>query len=270
MKSKFALFVMLLCTTFSLSAHIYILGYPKSGNNLFCFALSNILNESVLLSKPSGLPEVWFTPTPLDPSADLSSLQPNSIYSILFSHNPVSLKLKQANQDRDYLIVLVRNYRESIIRLATQTEEARKTFTPEKALSLIQNLQPLSTMSDCYQVNNGENYINVLRCYDNWNPKTRILVYYEDLLTDFESTMADCLMKLGVQECAFDEFIAHKEERFKQCRDSYRYGKTMSGGDLAYHQKTWLTPELSKQMDLFMQQKFPYYWNQYLQRYATP
>lgn len=238
------LFILLSAPVFSKT---HILGYPKSGNNLFCFALSKILNEKIWMINPNASLQVWFSPSP----------DAASTHSFLFSHTPSLLDLDKADQDRDHLIVIVRNYREALIRFATETDAP---LTPEKIVaSLFRSLHAPSIEYD---------YFNVLKCYDNWNPKTRILIYYEDLLTDFESTMADCLMKLGVQKGQFDEFVAHKEELFKQCKDSYRYGKTMSGGDLAYHQKAWLTLEAARRLDLLVQQKFPYYWNQYLQRYG--
>lgn len=251
---KLWLFFILLSTP--VFSQVYILGYPKSGNNLFCFSLSHILNEEIWMINPNASLQRWFSP----------SLSATTNHSFLFSHAPHLLGLHKADQNRDHLIVIVRNYREALIRFAIDTPSQLKEFTPDKIISLL--FQSLQAPTSCYQMG-GYDYINILRCYDNWNPKTRTLIYYEDLLTDFEATMANCLMSLNVQECKFDEFVAHKEAYFKQCKESYRYGKTMSQGDLTYHQKTWLSPKVARRIDLLVQQKFPYYWNQYLQRYGV-
>lgn len=247
-------------------ARIYIMGHPKSGNNLLCYSLANILKKPVIYN--INKPKVYAYPNELDHVVEFSSeeILANIGYdTIFFEHHSYGLGLHQANQNDEFLVVIVRDYHECFTRVEIQMVNGGP-FSPEFSLNKVKNLRPLNSIEDCYNTN-AIDLINILRCYDQWNPKTRILIYYEDLLTNFEFEMRKCLNKLHVPEHLLTDFLSHKEERLQESLNTYRYGKTMSGNDLKYYQHHWLTPEISIRMDQEIKMRFPYFWKKYLKRY---
>lgn len=248
-----------------IQAKIYVLGYPKSGNNLLCYSLSNILYKSVIVGN-----KILFTPNTIgDVSGWESECEEQLIDAISFEHHSAGLKLREANQINDYLIVIVRNYRECFIRNLLQGgENAKLLFKPQDVLTQVKQLRTLDSIPDCYDTN-AIDYINILRCYDEWNSKTRVLVYYEDLIENFESTMESCLKGLNVDiQCSgFHDFLIHKQERLEESRKTYRFGETLSENDINHHAKKWLSIDFIKQIDAELQMSFPIFWHKYLSHY---
>ncbi len=267
-------FLFLLITSFivvsDVQAKIYVLGYPKSGNNLLCYSLANILRKPVLLGQG-----VLFEPNPLgDVSAWIGKykekIKTEELIDVInFEHHPAGLSLHKANQINDYLIVIVRNYRECFIRgMLQERENGEALFEPQEVLTKVELLRSLDSIPDCYDTN-AIDYINVLRCYDEWNPEKRILVYYEDLIEDFDLTMKNCLisMNVDIQCTSLDEFLMQKRERLAESRNNYRFGETVSENDINHHTKKWLSIDVIKQIDMEMKTNFPYFWDKYLSHY---
>lgn len=260
------IFFLIACTLYSFAgnAKIYVMGYPKSGNNLLCYCLANILNKTIYFN--CNEPIVLYRPNALNHYGESNGeIEESGNDGIYLEHHSYGLALHQANQAREFLIIIVRDYHESFTREEIQILNG-DPFAPEILLDKVKHLRPLDSIEDCYNTN-AIDLINILRCYDKWNPKTRCLIYYEDLLTDFDSTMRKCMKKLRIPEHLLAPFLLEKEERLQESLNNYRYGETMSGNDLKYYQKHWLTPEIAIQMDEEIMLKFPYYWGKYLKRY---
>lgn len=256
--------------TSQVQAKIYVLGYPKSGNNLLCYSLSNILHKPMMIEQnvfflPNALGDV----SKLGKHKSLSISEEELVAAMHFEHRSANLKLYEANPMDDYLIVIVRNYRECFIRYMLQeAQEAELLFKPQDVLNMTKQICALDSIPDCYNAS-AIDYINILRCYDEWNPKTRVLVYYEDLVEDFDATMEACLKKMNVdiRSSSFNEFLIQKKERFNESRETYRYGETMSGNNINHHTEKWLSTDIIKQIDEELRMNFPYFWHKYLSHY---
>lgn len=262
------------CLLFSqfLDGRIYVLGYPKSGNNLLCYSLANILDRAVFF----GDTKIYFLPNTLgdltyfekikDANWNKQKMNETRNRAIIFNHAPAWVHLNEAKPSQDYLIVIVRDYHECITKHVAFKNQKNESFDAETILKWFRNIPNFVAPENCFE-SDKVHYMNILRCYDKWNPQKRVLVYYEDLLTDFESTMRECIEKLHVPHPHLEEFLLQKEERLEECRESYRWGETASNGDLKFHQEKWLTPEIAVEIDAILERKFPYFCRTYLKRY---
>ncbi len=236
MKKSFLIFIFLFSiglSSLSANGYICVLGYPESGGFWLDISLNDMLStldqRGVIRSDPH-----------------LKRL----------SYSAVQLGLEKLDKSQNYLIVIVRNYRECMM--------LRYLENPEMSLDVLKReYQVLSESAADLTV--GANYAANLKWYDEWDEGKRFLVYYEDLIQYPEATFKALIRLLGKDETLVDQFMDHFIEKRKLAFGDPRELELLNKG-LLYH--TSLMPkEKILAVDEFMKTKYPAYWEKYLCRY---
>ena len=157
------------------------------------------------------------------------------------------------SSERDYLILIVRNYKEILFRQA-------KSF--ESLLFHMEN----SKKKPWFQW-----YLQPLKDFDHWDSSRKILIYYEDLLQNPKKIFKELLSFLNEGDTFLDEFLLHINEHKNAClniRKNHGWEKIYSqGNDIFFHSKKF-TKQQREKIDQLMELLFPYYFKKYLLRYV--
>ena len=162
---------------------------------------------------------------------------------IYFSHDP--MMCETVNMSNNYLITIVRDYREIICRYKNLGNEV----TP----------------------NYYDYYLNYLKLYERWDAKKRILIRYEDLITQPRQVLVDLLLFLKQDtdrlDVFMDNFEFHRQKSLKQYDNrSKSYSR---GNDVRFHSRS-VPIRAIKHFDKTMQKTAgPVIWKKYLKQYCT-
>lgn len=100
------------------------------------------------------------------------------------------------------------------------------------------------------------------------------MIFYEDLIADYETTMKKVLTFIGESDQHLPEFIS-KKDFHNECIFKY-YDRVFSRGGGAigkgknplFHSKD-VPLETLRQVDEYVKSKHPQYWEKYLKRYES-
>lgn len=205
-------------------SRVGLLSYPRSGNTWLRYAIEYLTNRptcEVRCFKPNetDLSKLYF---PIGHNFDLGTD---------FSRVPVIklhfIKNREVTPQKDYLILVLRNYKECIY---------RHTGSKSCAINAIQ------------QTKNW--YYQNIKIFDTWPKKRRLLLYYEELITNPQKVYEQltCFMKEGDERVG--PFLADLDHHRKNCISLYEDKENRShtkGESAIYH---------SKKMPLLTRQKF--------------
>lgn len=156
-----------------------------------------------------------------------------------------------ANSKEDHLIVIVRNPLESAIRqlmhcIGYSFQEMIAHYRDKEHELLFVNLA----------------------LFDIWPSPKKLLVYYEDLLTQPEKIIPQIVKYIGEPTWKIEEFLDNIEMHKELCLRYYRWrhGSWTEGKDLTYHSKS-LSPEEIQILYRHIKETNPKLWNKYLSRY---
>lgn len=171
--------------------------------------------------------------------------------TIIPSHLVVPLEEKVTDfpRENDKLILLVRNYKECFLR------EAKDNY--HKAVNCVKNS---SFFVDLFAI---------LQCFDDFKEENKLLIYYEDLIEDPESTFSKILAFLDETQENLQPFLKNIEKHKQDCLTVYgkTYGSYSKGEDLHYHTK--LAPrEAIEEIDLIVKTQHFDLWNKYLSHFT--
>lgn len=218
---------------FSEEGHIYLLGYPRSGNHWVSFCLHDLLSSVDTFKTEAG------------------------DYKISRGHNPVRLNLGTVDQKKNYLILVLRNYRECMMRHHSNKDSRMLEFMRFEDSFFRQT-------RELFEVRRN-NYAITLKCYDQWNPDTRFVVYYEDLMLEPEKTLKGLMKFLGQDESLVDAFMENFEEKQNISYDKYLDPQSRFSN--IFHHTSLMSEEVVFQSDEFMKSHYPEYWEKYLSRF---
>ncbi len=111
----------------------------------------------------------------------------------------------------------------------------------------------------------GSDYFDAISVYDSWDADKRLLVYYENLLTNPGPEIARILNFLNEPLTALDDFMRDYQKHKKICLDLYKDGES-KGEDLLFHSKKTY-PAYRLLVDQWIEQLYPVWWNKYLKQY---
>lgn len=162
------------------------------------------------------------------------------------------------NRDMDYLILIVRNYKECMMR----------EFLDDYQLVLNHIEDPSNDIDSLRFFKNLEDY-------DNWNPKKRLLIYYEDLISDRRIECQKILEFLKSPDDYLDDYIDNIDFHLGFSLNFYAetHGGTSSNGVNTLYHTSQLPEGIEEKIDQLVQSKHPYVSAKYLQRYfknSTP
>lgn len=250
---RFILLYVLLAHSFLAGEDIYLLGHPRSGNHWLSYCLVQLLGRPCLSHPGTDHPFYWMSHEHKEKvSFDGSETQPVFYHA----HNPVDLNLSQANPDEDWLILLVRDYKETLMSdnydrqdVAIQRIKSERLADPNNPYLLRNNL-----------------YLNNLLCYHFWNPEKRILIYYEDLVDNPEPVFSNLCQKLEIKSESLTQFLDdldnHRHFSLKTTRN-----RLPDVFDFKRHTKL-MSEECRVTIDHFFQNYMAEIADLYLRRYA--
>jgi len=226
----------------------YLLSHPRSGNTWMRYALEFLTKRPTTFS----LDEVDFSIPEMDnpigvvfPDLGVDPSKP----SIIKMHNLGSLA---NHHPEDKLILVVRNYKESLMR----------------------RFSNITTVFHQITLNEHLSYFTNLRDYDRWDPKRRMLIYYEDFLLYPRETLSKLLEFLKEDssrlDLFFQDFEFHRQRAlayYDQFQAPIDFPSLSRGEDPTYHTKK-LTTRQRMRFDMIVQKKYSYLFEMYLSRYA--
>lgn len=194
---------------------IYLLSYPRSGNTWMRYCIE-VLTERPTAGftknpKLQALPFGYECSYPLD-------FKKRPIWKV-HSRGELNFAAYKYNPQRDLLIFLIRNPKESVVRQSGKT-----------------NLGGLLTGDG---LKNFQTYFDDLALYHTWNSKKKILIYYEDMISRPREVMASVIRFLGDDQNKFDDFFNDYERHKAIALKLYEYngGSQTQGNDVLYHSR---------------------------------
>lgn len=232
---------------------IYCLSTPRSGTHWSLYTICNIFDKRVVFNRGVAEVDIFY-----------SRFQENQgiIYG---AHNPKDLWIRKNGYNTDFLILILRNYRECMYR---DCESVNQVLNEIENQAKFNNLYSNIKAQICLRHQN--HYFNNLKCYDLWDPSKRFLIRYEDMIENPEKVISELLEffdRADASEVA-SEFLRNIEYHKKECFNIYRsQGGSKSGGSdpLFYTKK--MGYENARLIDKEVKHKFPYMFNTYLRQY---
>lgn len=161
-------------------------------------------------------------------------------------HSPYDIGVAEGESDQDILIFILRNPKEVFAR----------DLNPEVLAQYIHNGQ----MRRAQKV-----YFDDLIEFDGWNEDRKVLIYYEDLITFPEQTLAQLLEFLNESLDPLVEFMANYQmHKQKGLEIKNTLSQNYTNGQEAVSHSKKLTKEECKKIDFLIAGRYPELWEKYL------
>jgi len=223
----------------------FLVAYPRSGTNWTC-ALLQILCRKPIKNCNDPLDEKSAVTNRLDLELDYS--QP-----ILYRAHDANDKIHTINHSKNKLIVLVRNFKECIVRERKCTEHEFYEIVGKKGPD--------------FQL-----YLKNITLYHSWkDPKTKLLIYYEDLIFKPRQTIEKLVNFLEIEtdlDHFFDNYEYWKSEVITSYKTQHNTLPSSGGNQEIFHSKDFSKEGLRK-LDNYLMKTHSLFWNEYLFRYKT-
>jgi hypothetical protein len=225
----------------------FFLSYARSGTNLTSCYLQYLTGKPIkfLFDENSFLAENRLN-VPIDYSKPI-------LYRTHFPRD-----LKKIDKKNNKLLYILRNCKECIFR-----HNYKQLASPEEYRDMFKEDDVII-----------REYMEGLEIYDQWEPSLRLLVHYEDLLTD-PMTVVTQILNFFEEPILRDLSSDLLEQISAQALASYdKQHRAISGGshskgqDLLYHTKN-LPHTILREIDSTLAENYPGLWKKYLQRYKT-
>lgn len=231
-----------------------LISHPRSGNSFLRYVLEYVTKRPTLqinlwpqplqrLNCPLGL-----TFNCLDTNLDRIPIWKTHFAQQLQKHS-----FYQA--EKVYMILLIRNYRENLLRDAHFRNRAQELFDENGKLNILwakKLMQPFI-----------EN-IEVVHSHD---VARTIVVYYEDLLHNPRLVIESLLAFLAEKNIYVDSFIEQFDFHKKNCLTVYNASQSQGKDDLYYSKKIGI--EKCRQIDSWVKKEYGHIYDIYLSRYAS-
>lgn len=257
---KFLFFIafpfLLISFLFSKDHEILFLSTPHSGTHWGLYCLCNLLEKQVIFNRG---------PVQVDIFKNRFIDHKNGF--IYAAHNPKDLWIKKDGDKEDILILILRNYKECLVRIYKTAPSVINQIKAEA------NFKWLDKYKNLALIQAHDHYFNNLRCYDVWNPSKRFLIYYEDLLENPEKVLYDLTVFFNLEEKTLDKFLQNLNFHIKTSLGIFNAKKKLGGSqskgkDILYHSKK-IGRKNCILIDSQVKSLFPNYFEKYLKRYET-
>lgn len=222
---------------------VYLASFPRSGNTWMRYYLE------YLTKRPSGKANL----------INKRAVGHNGALSFVFDlkvdfDKPYILKIhsgKGLNELNGYLILLIRNYKEVVVRHSKgkELQVHEETF----ASSL-------------------QGYVDLIHLFESWPEDKRFLVYYEDLIENPHDVFYKLTAFMEEGEERIGPFMENLEKHRQNAIDFYNQvaaGSQSEGKSALFHSEV-LTKEQKEAMDTFIiANASPSFQERYLQRYLN-
>jgi FkbM family methyltransferase len=233
-----------------------LLSYPRSGNTWLRYCVEFLTKrltkgyDSPGISIEDGLGKL------VDIGVDCS--KPPIAYK---RHGYTPKEKNSYDMDNDNLILLLRNYKECIVRHVMGIRDYDRTFYSQTQGYIDGKLD----------------YIGCLQIFEAWRGK-KLLIYYEDLLRDPEPELVRMLGLLEVDKTYLSDLVDNIDFHKKQSVNLYsgnkqtRVAQSYTQGDpnkLLFHSKS-LADKQKRAWDQHLEDTYPDITRKYLKRYIEP
>ncbi len=230
----------------------FFLSFPKSGTNLALGLIQALTHKPYL-----AIQEKW---TPSKENLNRANIDINTKKSPMFRthgrHKKELVFLDRLDQNRNKLIMILRNPKECIVRFCKYSEE-------EFLSSVLNNKGGFPL------------FISNLQAFDSWkNNQTKLIVYYEDLIKNPRAFAITVLEFLGESQYLLEDVILDYEKISSKILSSYqsqweKEKRLFSGGDQEiFHSRNFSKVNMKK-IDSHLEEQYPILWSKYLHRYQT-
>ncbi len=176
---------------------------------------------------------------------------------IYFSHssNRFTLANLPLRHHTDKLLIVLRNFKECFLSLKRSPQAVIDMLSAKNLDIFLSNL------------------VTNLKLYDSWNPDNRLLIYYEDLMTnpsvEFEKISNWLHERPEVVTSFMKDYNKHKSTCFNLYKERFSkgMGNTKSKGDPISHTKP-VDLNTLKKMDYLFKSRFPQLWK-YFERFES-
>jgi hypothetical protein len=224
----------------------FLLTYARSGTNLTSCYLQYLTGKPIkfLFDENTFLAENRLN-IPLDYSKPI-------LYRTHYAKD-----MKKIDNRNNKLLYVLRNFKECIL---------RHNYLQIKSSEEFQNLFKKNDVI-------VRDYMKGLEIYNDWEPSMRLLVHYEDLLTDPVSTMAQILAFFEEPIPAHLTAASLKEINAKTLASYHKQHKNVGGShskgeDLLYHTRDFPLDVL-RDIDASVESNYPVLWTNYLKKYQS-
>lgn len=221
--------------------NVFLLSFPGSGNTWTRYCIEFITK------RPTG-EAIYLFPVQKDNLRMDCPLNNNFPLGVNYDAPPVikihDIKDRYPMGENDYLIVVVRNYKESLLRhLGSDVARA------------------IATLQDPHNM-----YTNALKAYHEWPDDRKLLIYYEDFLQFPEQTLYRLADFFHTGHELIPQFIQELETHRQNGIAIYEHHSVTQGKDLHYHGNR-ISAELRRELDTLCEAADPEMFKTYLLRY---
>jgi hypothetical protein len=127
------------------------------------------------------------------------------------------LHLEKNSHNKDLLILLLRNYRECLLREYEKLENVKNEILAQASFN---HLSQNKTWVLNLRMNH---YFHNLRVFDIWNPEKRLIIYYEDFLQNPQEILLQLAQFMGEtgKEAEIQTFVDHIDEHIEKSLKIY-------------------------------------------------
>lgn len=172
--------------------------------------------------------------------------------------------LNNMNSNQNQLIFILRNFKENLVRkLIAANKISRKNYNGLKAFQMIKE----DILKD--GLFTKEYFIRV-RTFEKWNAKNRLLVTYQELVSDPVNTFEKVLDFLSDSKERLADYAANLEEIKQKALNYYDAHKTKSitkGKSFRFYRQN-VPLKLLREIDSIVAKKYPIIWEKYLFKHA--
>lgn len=242
-KSFFICFILLISfkTLTAKQPSAYLLTYPRSGTHWIRFCINYIMKKD----------ETFY------PSL-VSGVHHFHSFEIMEEYLGKPWK-KIVNKDKDFLILVIRDYKESMLRHFFDNPEA-----------------VILHLKDDSRGQKQLKFFNNLDHFDQWPSDRRLLVYYENFLSDPRKELNQIAKFLRLKKNNISSLMRNlskfKQEMINSYNDMHQtgplkiIGSQSEGKDFHYHQKK-VSIDSIKRMEKTARNRSPKLYDKYLKRY---
>ncbi|MFO7678643.1 MAG: sulfotransferase domain-containing protein [Chloroflexota bacterium] len=156
------------------------------------------------------------------------------------------------------VVLIIRNYRECLLRNLEEVWQSNPN-----TVAFLENIEVFQQPGW---------YIKNIEAFDQFQG-SKMLLYYEDLMTESDSSIRKLAGFIGLDKDRTEDYIANIETRKAESVEAYKrrgHESQTAGKQTNYHTKDKLTDEQAREFDEYYRSHYPELFEKYLKRYELP
>lgn len=223
---------------------IYLLSYPRSGNTWLRYIIEFLTNRPTVYYLAD-----WERDPPI--GSRVGSINIDVTQPVVAVKRHWLEEKDWTNASTDTLVLLIRDYKEAMVRHHKEGGLASLDARFEKEMQGLAN-------PEC-------DYIKAIQHFDIW-PGPKLLIYYEDLISDPPTSIKKLAELLPTTTESTQILVNNLPFHIKQGISSYHAKSFTEGKQLVYHQQE-ITSEQRERIKHHLETNFSNIYKQYLTRY---